>query len=96
MSKHILELRTAIHADGTETLMYRVGTEDWVDVSDFKETATAEQPDGRWVPQRAASTERTVYRFNNGDKVTIFQAGDKVKILGSGARMGVSSASSPL
>lgn len=33
-------------------------------------------------------SNRTVYLFENGDKVTVFQEGDKVKILGSGARMG--------
>ena len=44
MSAGILEVRSVLHADGTQTRMYRIGTNDWVDLTNFSMKTYVEHP----------------------------------------------------
>lgn len=56
MSDHILEVRTLRHNDGSVSMMYRIGTRPWVDVSSFEETVSRQREDGRWTLIETART----------------------------------------
>lgn len=44
-----IELRTAVRADGTQQHMYRIGTEEWIDITTLKRSVLHEDADGMWT-----------------------------------------------